>query len=291
MRVPTVSFIVATRNRAEPLRACLEKFSALPTEPPFQVVVVDNGSSDETSSVLADALRDFRYDLKGLCQPRRGKSRALNLGLEHAGGEYLTFTDDDCYVSPDIAAKVVEVFTEDPRLGFALGRVLLYDKTDASVTLATRSERIALPPYIFLPAGIGHGANMTFRRAVITTLGGFSEHLGPGTPFAGDDINTLARASWSGYCGAYDPRIVVYHHHGRKPGPEVARLLRHYDRGRGAYYAAFLSNPQSRRLYAANWYWSVRSSFAKRRFGSPLREMHGALHYWVRHGLRPLNER
>src|SRR3546814_9709199 len=61
--------------------------------------------------------------------------------------------------------------------------------------------------------------------------------FGAGTPFACEDVDALARAAAAGWRGAYDPRPLVYHHHGRKTREDALRLRRVYDTARGAYYA------------------------------------------------------
>jgi hypothetical protein len=82
---------------------------------------------------------------------------------------------------------------------------------------------------------------------------------------------------WAGWSGRYDPRVVVAHDHGRKPGPAAQSQLRGYDYGRGAYYVKFLLKRESRREYVRSW-WQITmrrpEPFARLR-----RELTGAVRY------------
>ena len=56
-----------------------------------------------------------------------------------------------------------------------------------------------------------------------------------------------------GWAGAYDPAVVVRHHHGRKPGPEIEKLRRGYDVGRGAFYGKAALDSRLRKTYLVGW--------------------------------------
>ena len=90
---------------------------------------------------------------------------------------------------------------------------------------------------------------MAFRRCVLEQIGGFDDRVGPGTRFSGDDVVAVAKALWHGVAAKYDPKPTVHHHHGRNTKEQLDRRLRAYSVGRGAYYAIFIANPASRRIY------------------------------------------
>jgi len=94
---PTISVIVATRNRRAALARFLDGVLRLPAEPDWELIVVDNGSRDGTAALLASAADHL--PLVTIEEHRRGKSRALNKALSHARGELLLFADDD--IDPD----------------------------------------------------------------------------------------------------------------------------------------------------------------------------------------------
>jgi hypothetical protein len=77
-----------------------------------------------------------------------------------------------------------------------------------------------------------------------------NELLGAGTRFGSNDIEAAAQVLWAGLAGAYDPRPIVYHHHGRQSDEAIKDLWLQYNEGRGAYYAALLLKKESRWVYA-----------------------------------------
>ena len=78
--------------------------------------------------------------------------------------------------------------------------------------------------------------------------------------YSGDELELIARISAAGWNGAYDPKPVVYHHHGRKTANHERRLRWWYDRGRGAYYAKCILNREMRKVYVKNWLLTQRSN-------------------------------
>lgn len=94
-----ISVIVPTRNRAAVLSASLASIARQVTESPFEVVVVDNDSSDDTATVVrAWCERDRRF--RAITETRLGRSPAMNAGLAVATGALLAFTDDDVELAP-----------------------------------------------------------------------------------------------------------------------------------------------------------------------------------------------
>ena len=105
--------------------------------------------------------------------------------------------------------------------------------------------------------------------------------FGAGAPFTGEDTDFVARASWNGWRGKFDPRPVVAHHHGRKPGDDEAARRREYEYGRGAYYAKFMLDRRARSIYFGHWRWFARNSTYGDR-ASKRRELVGAARYLTR---------
>jgi len=191
-------------------------------------------------------------------EQRIGLGNARNLGLSVARGEIIAFTDDDCYPAENFLETTCQCFEEDARLGFVGGRILLHDPTDYPITIQKSEEPQHILPGAFIPAGLIQGANFSFRSVALRSVGGFDPRFGAGTRFCPEDIDALARLSACGWHGRYDPRPLVYHHHRRKTRVEADRLMRQYDRGRGAYYAKCILNPTLRWAYARAWYRRMR---------------------------------
>ena len=108
----TVSVIIPAYNRAHYIREAIE--SALQqSHRPLEIIVVDDGSTDETPQILAtysEPVRVFR-------QVNQGVAAARNLGVSHARGEYVAFLDSDDLWHPEKLEKQIERFEADPELG------------------------------------------------------------------------------------------------------------------------------------------------------------------------------
>ena len=248
-----ISLVISTRNRAPQLDQALESYARLEYEGPWDVVIVDNGSTDATPQVLAAFGRRFRGNLRLLQHGRPGLSGARNVGWRAARGAIVAFTDDDCYPQPDYLMRIRRCFSE-PRYGFVGGRVLLYDPLDYPITIQLCDRRLELPPACFIAPGQIHGANFAFRRQVLEAIGGFDERLGAGTKYqSAEDTDALARASASGWWGLYDPGPTVSHHHRRRAGKDIQRMRKAHGIGTGAYFMKCLANPHLRGPYLRRW--------------------------------------
>jgi GT2 family glycosyltransferase len=280
---PLLSLIVCTRNRSERLEAFFDAIGRVRARVPWELVMVDNGSTDDTPSRLSALAGRLGARTTFVSEPRQGLGRARNAGVQGARGALLAFTDDDCYPAADYLDRIVEAFA-DPMRDYIGGRILLYDEEDHPITIRVDSTPISIPPRSVVPTGLVQGANMAFRREVLQRIGGFDGALGPGTPFCNDDVDAVARASAAGFAGSYVPEPVVYHHHGRRDPADVAALWRSYDRGRGAYYAKCILDLPMRQEFARYWWHTV----GVQKVGATMRELEGALDYTLRRLARRL---
>lgn len=233
------SLILCTRNRAEALARTFAAYDGLRTTARWEMIVVDNGSTDTTVLLIAEQLRAGRLPLVPVREPRPGLARARNAGLRHASGRIICFSDDDCYPAVDFIDAWRHVFASLP-WDYAGGRVELFDPADAAVTIQTSRVPEVFPPRRFITPGAVHGANMVFRRETVAALGPFLEQFGAGASFlSAEDFEYCLRASARGFLGGYRPEPVVWHHHGRKAAA-IPQLKHGYDIGRGALYAHLL---------------------------------------------------
>jgi glycosyltransferase involved in cell wall biosynthesis len=272
-----VSLVICTRNRAAQLNDCLQHVARLRPSCSWEFVVVDNGSSDGTGTVLTEYAANVPFSVKVVQENVPGLGRAQNTGWKAACGDIIAFTDDDCYVAPDYIDKVREAFS-DAKVGFAGGRIDLFDPADYPITINTSDRRELIEPRSFIPAGVLQGANIMFRRRVLEEIDGFDPDLGPGTRFNCVDVDATARASFVGWYGLYTPDAIVAHHH-RRTAKDVPALKRSYALGRGAYMAKFLLVSEARSIYLHGWYWSFRIAFRPGRWQLQrefIQEMQGA---------------
>lgn len=279
-----LSIIVCTRNRIHFLRDMLLSYENIATNLPWELVVVDNSSTDGSEAFLRSFASSLAMPIRILSEKTPGLSRARNTGWRHASGEILAFSDDDCYLSPDFVDAVWTNF-EGTRIHYLGGRVLLHDPMDLPITIQLRETRLELPAGSFIESGLIHGANMAFRREVLEALNGFDEMLGAGTRLPGsDDTDIISRASTAGFHGAYDPRPVVFHHHRRRSQRQADSLMRGYDIGRGAHYMKCVIDPLRRSEVCRQWYWRTLLPALNSRRGVTklLNETIGACRYLVR---------
>lgn len=262
---PSLSVVVCTLNRCSQLKRCVDALLSVSTDHAWEIVIVDNGSTDSTSDYLALIDQQYfgRVKVTATLEPKRGLSVARNKGWQTAKGEIISFTDDDCYVSKDYVDSIIKVFHDSSNIGFSAGRILLFDPLDYRITIYESKNRRDFPPLTFIAAGELQGANMAFKKNVLERIGGFDENLGAGTPFPAEDIDAAAAALWAGFAGVFDPGPVVYHHHGRRTDREAQDLMRGYDAGRGAYYMKYIFRKDSRYVYIRAWIRSIRNDWGQ----------------------------
>jgi glycosyltransferase involved in cell wall biosynthesis len=260
MNAPTVhvTVVIATRNRGAALRLALEALARLELPPdfPWELVVVDNGSTDDTCARLATFAP--RLPLRVVFEPLPGLSAARNAGLAVARGSVIAFTDDDCVVDPRWLLTLWEEFTSDPELAALGGRVELYDPRDRPITIRTSRDRtVFTSPYQVSLLFVG--CNIAVRRTTVDLVGEFDVRLGAGTRArSGEDTDFIYRVFRHGLKAVYVPEVVVQHNHGRRTDEQVRRLRRGYAVGRGALFCKYLlrgDRGTAARAYAElNWH-------------------------------------
>lgn len=260
---PALTLAICSFNGARRLPACLEAVAALRCGQDWDVVLVDNASTDGTPAVMRDFAARAPVPVRIVRETRKGLGAARQAALAAARGGIVACTDDDCYVAPDFLEAILAAFA-DPRLGYISGRILLFDPDDAPVTIQTATEPKRFPAGAATGVGEIQGASLAFRREAAIAAGGFDPLLGAGTPFPSEDFDFGLRMSASGWDGAYVPELVVHHHHGRK-ADAAESLFRGYRIGAGAVYAKALLDLPGLRLrvlmaWARQQKWLLRSA-------------------------------
>ena len=278
-----ISVVISTRNRSEQLPQCIRSFYNITFAHPFEIVIVDNGSTDNTPQLLIELKNESPFPVKIVTEPVPGLGRARNMGWHAASGRIIAFTDDDCYPAEDWLANIHQCFQENS-ISFLGGKILLHDQSDWPMTIQLHDQREEFHPGSMIKTGMIQGANFSFLREVLESVGGFDPKLGAGTPFGCEDVDILARLTAQGEHGAYDPRPVIYHHHGRKLHSEILILLKGYEYARGAYYTKCLLNPLLRKRYIINWLQELKHQ----NIGLSVREILGGLHYLI-HRWNPMS--
>lgn len=193
-----LSVIISTHNRAADLRNCLTALSeqASNNDLNFEVIVVDNNSSDQTKE-LARSYSSVDVRFKYFFEPEHGKSFALNRGLRESSGEIIAITDDDCIPEKDWLQKIYRYFQNDSELDLILGGAKFANK-----------EPFFLSKDIFR----GNGLNLSFKKRLIDDVGNFDTYLGPGSiGFSAEDTNFVYRCMLKGKRIAVVDDIEVIH--------------------------------------------------------------------------------
>ena len=234
---PLISIVLATRDRSALLRRCLESLrtGSLPSGWRAEIIVVDNASLDDTAGVVASfqveqSDRTFHY----MMEPRRGKSFAVNRGLSAVRGSIVAFVDDDVVVHSRWITEIIAQFRHDRGLGLLAGRVVAVDvngRREGVTGVAGEFQLSAKRPLV----GLVMGCNLAVRREVIQTVKGRDTRLGPGRGLSAEDIDFVYRILKANFLGRFSERPIVAH----DPGSRDRR--REYLRGRGAYYAKYVS--------------------------------------------------
>jgi len=239
-----ITLIVCTYNRCDSLRTSLESIacSAMPKGVDWEVLVVDNNSSDRTREVVDEFCRKDGSHFRYLFEPQQGKSCALNSGIREARGSVLAFTDDDVTVEPDWLHNLTSNLRSGEWAG-AAGRVMRtwscppphwlsldgkYEKVGWALVSFEIDQQAGELPSDFPPVG----ANMAIRSEVFAKHGGFRTDLGPKGNETGDSVGRQAgltavtgpqaprryddtefgqRVMRRGERFRYEPSAVVYH--------------------------------------------------------------------------------
>ncbi|MBV8681433.1 MAG: glycosyltransferase family 2 protein [Caulobacteraceae bacterium] len=282
------SLIVTTRNRARFLPPFLDSLEELEVHHPFEIVLVDNGSTDGAWVLVRDFAERSKFQVQLVREARPGASHGRNAGIAAARGGILCFTDDDCYPRPDMIDALVEIFRVH-EVGFVGGQALLFDPADDPVCVTNRTESVIFPAGSVIATGEIQGSCMAFRREVLDSVGLFDPAFGAGAPFKGaEDCDLVARASFGGWAGGFFPEPGTRHHH-RRRGQSARMITWNYDFARGAHLAKLLVEyPQHRRTILKHWYWNTQIFWrpSSRGFQKFWREMQGASRYLLGHALR-----
>lgn len=174
---PMISVIIPVYNQAQFVRQAIDSALAQ-TEEPVELIVVNDGSTDDTASELAQYESDPR--VRFITQDNRGVAAARNAGAALATGDLLAFLDADDIWLPTKLERQGERWKNQPDLGLVHVGVLEIDETGEA--LAERLDglegKVALDLLLFQrPVILGGGSGMLIPAPIFRELGGFDERL------------------------------------------------------------------------------------------------------------------
>lgn len=235
-----LSIIVCSYNRSARLRKALASLCEQTlAQERFEVVVVDNNSTDDTSAV-AQEFRGRFLNYQALVETTQGLSHARNLGWKSSVGRYVAFLDDDARASAGWCAGILRAFQSQAPLAVSVGGPIYPDYETPPPAWYPDAIEIRswgdTPGYLDAEAGqYGFsGSNMAFPREVLEAYGGFSDHLGMrGDRIRlGEDTLLFSRLHADQPHFWYDPELIVYHLVTARNYSLGYRLRRAYEAGR-----------------------------------------------------------
>jgi len=227
-----LSVIICTYNRASSLRRTLASFKGLcvPANLRWELIVVDNNSSDETRCVVEECSKVSGWSLQYVFEPKQGKSHALNKAVRLARGRIIAFTDDDVIVSPDWLRAIIHAFART-NAACVGGKILpLWEGARPHWLTNHFFGYLALLDHGETPKYLDKaklwGCNFAFRADILSKYGPFDPNLGTcgNTLYRGEDTDFLARLLSHNEAIFYDPSILVHH------AVPIARMRRKYFR-------------------------------------------------------------
>ncbi len=258
-----VSVIIVNWNRCDLLRSCLCSLSRQSFRD-FEVILVDNGSTDGSREMAKSFLANSRYEARLIVNSQnRGFCAANNQGIAAARGEFVALLNNDAEADPNWIAALAGVFQGRPDVGMAASKIVVYEDP----------RRIDKAGHVIYPDGQNRGRGTgaldlgqfdaleealwpdgcaaMYRRRMLDQIGGFDEDF-----FAyGDDAELGLRARIAGWKCLYVPDAVVRHHRGSTFGLGSARRLMLIERNRVLLAAKLF--PWSL-LWLNGWYYGLR---------------------------------
>jgi GT2 family glycosyltransferase len=241
-KLPRISVVVCSYNGARTIRECCEALTQL-DYPNFEVVVVDDGSTDGTADIVG------KYDFELIRTPNRGLSAARNTGLAAATGEIVAYLDDDAYPDPHWLTYLAESFLRSTHAGMGGPNLTPIDDGPVAWCVANSPGN---PNHVLISDEEAEhlpGCNMAFRKSALETIGGFD----PRFRTAGDDVDVCWRLRERGGTLGFSPAALVWHH---RRGSIPAYLRQ--QRGYGAAERLLQAKWRSKHGSLGHWQWQGR---------------------------------
>lgn len=206
--LPSVAVLVAARDEAQVIAETLRALDALDyPRDALEIVVIDDGSSDETYALAAAVRRHARHRVTIRSHAASGgKARRLNEATAEVGGEFLLFLDADHRVEPDLVRRMVAQLVAEPRLGCVQ---VASSARNADENLLTKLLEME---YLFRCYALYSGKRVAMfvgsggmvRRAALERAGGFH------TEMLTEDVEMSYRLYRSGYRVSYDDSLCTH---------------------------------------------------------------------------------
>lgn len=215
-----ISVVIGTYNRCAMLRRALESVLGQDAgDVRYEVIVVDNNSSDRTREIVTTLIGGGETRLRYVFEGKQGVAHARNAGLAVALAPIVAFTDDDVRVAPNWLAEIERALDDHPEVDSVGGRILPLWPCEPPTWL-TREHWVGplalqdhgpLPFYVNAERPLSlASANLAFRRSVFERVGGFDPEFSQGGDHS--DTEMLVRLLRKDLQSLYMPSILVTAH-------------------------------------------------------------------------------
>jgi GT2 family glycosyltransferase len=214
-RHPLTSIVIPNWNGARLLSTCLDSLRAQ-TYPHVEIIVADNGSTDDSLELLARDYPEVRVLALG---ENRGFTGACNAGIQTAQGEFVALLNNDTEADPRWVAEIIAAFERHPEAGLVASKMLLFDRRDTFHTAGDFYRVDGVPgnrgvwqkdegqynreETVFNACG----GSAAYRKTMLDQIGLLDEDFF----FSCEDLDLAWRAQLVGWKCIYTPYAVVYH--------------------------------------------------------------------------------
>jgi len=224
-----ISVVIPTYNNADFVnRAIKSLFDQTYPKNKYEIIIVDDGSTDNTRQCIELLQRQSPCNLRYLFQENKGPSAARNLGIRNASGDIIAFSDADCLPSKVWLEAIVKGYEDKDDsiagIGGTIKAVPTVSKVSQYCAYAKMNERpkIDKTGIVYLITG-----NASFRKECLQLVGGFDERYNfPG----GEDPDLCYRLKKLGYFFRYASNAVVYNSH-KESEREILKTYFNYGKG------------------------------------------------------------
>jgi glycosyltransferase involved in cell wall biosynthesis len=212
-----VSVVLSTYNRCHILPDALESLLAQDGGIPYEIILVDNNSTDRTREVVESFIERGASNLSYVFEGEQGLSYGWNTGISHAHAPIIAFTDDDVLVARDWIASIKRAFDEHPEVDFVGGKVLPRWKSEPPSWLTSDHwSPLAILDHGDVPFYVNTDKpypllNKSFRSSVFERVGLFRPEMGRIKDGIGstEDHDLQLRIWQAGGQGIYIPEIIM----------------------------------------------------------------------------------